>query len=148
MSNSSRFTVATHVLGLLALLRDGPVTSEYIARSVNTNPVVIRRILGVLGRAGLVETHPGAGGGSTLAVDPSRITLLQVYRLLEGGGIFPMHTQAPSDDCVCGRHIQTVLSDIFSKAQNAMEAVLAGVTVESIAREIEELEEEGVCGSC
>lgn len=148
MSNSSRFTVATHVLGLLALLRDGPVTSEYIARSVNTNPVVIRRILGVLGKAGLVETHPGAGGGSTLAVDPASITLLEIYRLMEGGGIFPMHSQAPSDECVCGRHIQTVLSEVFAEAQNAMEAVLAGVTVESIALQIEELEEEGVCGPC
>ncbi len=60
MTKNSRFTVAVHALALLSIVRGKPATSDYIARSVNTNPVVIRRILGVLGKAGLVETHPGA----------------------------------------------------------------------------------------
>ncbi len=147
MSYSSRFTVSVHTLAMLALSEDGPVTSEFIAHSVNTNPVVIRRILGVLGRAGLVDTHPGAGGGSTLARTPEKITLLEVYHLMENGGLFPLHTQQPSDECICGRHIQTVLLDIFTRASGAMETVLAGVTVADVARDIAE-REEGPCIPC
>jgi len=58
-----RFTVAIHVLCLLAALHPKPVTSEFIAGSVNTNPVVIRRILAALRRAGLVKSQPGVSGG-------------------------------------------------------------------------------------
>jgi len=144
MSHSSRFTVSVHVLGLLALHDDHPQTSESIARSVNTNPVVIRRLLGILGKAGLVETHPGAGGGSILAHPPDTIDLLTVYRLMENGNLFPLHNQPPSDDCICGRHIQVVLLDVFSRASQAMEQVLASVTIADIAREIEVLED-GQC---
>jgi Rrf2 family protein len=114
---------------------------------VNTNPVVIRRILGVLGKAGLVETHPGAGGGSTLARPPEEISLLEVYHLMENGKLFPLHNQPPSDDCLCGRHIQPVLLDVFSRASQAMEEVLAAVKVADIAREIEVLED-GQCQPC
>lgn len=148
MTKNSRFTVAVHALALLAIVRGKPTTSDYIARSVNTNPVVIRRILGVLGKAGLVETHPGAGGGSELAKKPSDISLLEVYRLMGNVDLFPMHTQPPSEDCVCGRHIQTVLSGVFSEAQQAMEHVLDGLTIEDIELQIEELEESGLCEPC
>ena len=148
MTRNSRFTVAVHALALLAIVRGKPATSDYIARSVNTNPVVIRRILGVLGKAGLVETHPGAGGGSELAKDPADISLLDIYRLMGNIDLFPMHTQPPSDDCICGRHIQNVLSDVFSEAQQAMERILAGLTVQDIEDQIEELEEAGLCEPC
>ncbi len=144
MSHSSRFTVAVHVLGMLALGDSVPKTSETIARSVNTNPVVIRRILGILGKAGLVETHPGAGGGSILARPAREISLLEVYHLMENGGLFPLHNQPPSDECMCGRHIQDVLLDVFGRARQAMEEVLAGTTIADVAHQIEELEE-GAC---
>ena len=147
MSHSSRFTVAVHVLGMLALGGSVPKTSETIARSVNTNPVVIRRILGILGKAGLVETHPGAGGGSILAHPPQKISLLEGYRLMENRELFPLHNQPPSDDCLCGRHIQVVLLEVFSRASRAMEEVLAETTVADIAHQIEELEE-GACQPC
>lgn len=123
-------------------------TSEFIAESVTTNPVVIRRILGVLGKAGFVETHPGVGGGSTLIRDPEEITLLEVYRLMENSELFSLHHQSPSDDCVCGRNIQTVLSGVFDDARTAMEKVLSEITIGRIVREIEELEEEGQCKPC
>jgi Rrf2 family protein len=148
VTKNSRFTVAVHALALLSIVRGKPATSDYIARSVNTNPVVIRRILGVLGRAGLVETHPGAGGGSELAKDPAGITLLEIWRLMGNVDLFPMHTQPPSDDCVCGRHIQEVLSGVFADAQSALEQILAGLTIQDIEDRIEELEEIGLCEPC
>ncbi len=63
MNTSRRFVVANHVLALLALSPDEPLTSELMARSGHTQPVVIRRILGQLRGAGIVESQPGNGGG-------------------------------------------------------------------------------------
>ncbi|HEX8852924.1 MAG TPA: Rrf2 family transcriptional regulator, partial [Pyrinomonadaceae bacterium] len=80
MSANSRFAVAVHALTLLAWAGEEPVKSEYLACSVNTNPVVIRRILCALARAGLVTSQTGASGGSRLARPAAEITLREVYR--------------------------------------------------------------------
>ena len=77
MPSSSRFAVALHVLTLLETEGGRPVTSDYIAASVNTNPVIIRRSLGDLRRAALVEIRHGAGAGWSLARDPEDISLLE-----------------------------------------------------------------------
>ena len=81
---SSRVAVAVHVLAYMAWKRSEAVTSERIAASVNTNPVVVRRIVGALRNAGMVTVQPGVGGGATLAREPHDITLLDVT--CGGGG--------------------------------------------------------------
>ena len=75
---SSRVAVAVHVLAYLAWKRHEAATSERIAASVNTNPVVVRRIVGALRNAGMVTVQPGVGGGAQLARTPRDITLLEV----------------------------------------------------------------------
>lgn len=58
MSISSRFAVGVHILSLIEFNKDGVSASEYLAESVNTNPALIRKIIGMLKKAGLVEVHP------------------------------------------------------------------------------------------
>ncbi len=99
MSSNSRLTIATHILAWMALVETGradPVTSERIARSVNTNPVVIRRLLGALARKGLVKSHRGANAGWTLATSADAITLSDIYRAVEDGSLFAMHASPPN----------------------------------------------------
>lgn len=135
---SSRVAVAVHVLAYLAWKRDEPSTSERIAESVNTNPVVVRRIVGALRNAGMVSAQPGVGGGAVLERDPSEITLLDVYRAVEDGeSLFKVHPQQPSKRCSVGANIQEVLQGVFCRAKTAMEEVLAGVTVEAVGREVQ-----------
>ena len=98
---NSRFAIAVHVLTFLALAGDEPTTSEYIAGSVNTNPVVIRRILSALRQAGLVTAQPGIGGGSSLARPAAEITLADVYRATEERDLFALHPR--SLPCDAGR---------------------------------------------
>jgi DNA-binding IscR family transcriptional regulator len=88
MSTNSRFAVAVHVLSLMAWSGEEPLKSEQVAESVNTNPVVIRRMLLDLAQAGLVVSQTGSMGGSRLATDPAKTTLLDVYQALECGGVF------------------------------------------------------------
>lgn len=103
MSANSRMTIATHVLTWMSLDRKNNevATSERIAGSVNTNPVVIRRCLGDLRKAGLVGSR-GAGAGWILKREPEEITLLEVYLAVEGEGPFAMHHTPPNADCPVG----------------------------------------------
>lgn len=143
MATSSRFAVAVHVLTLLAWSGEEPLTSEDIACSVNTNAVVIRRILCALREAGLVTTQPGASGGSRLARPASEITLRDVYRAVEGQAIFALHRQPPNPTCRVGMNIGGVLGDVLEAVGGAVEGVLDRITVESIRDSIKAGEAKG-----
>lgn len=137
---SSRVAVAVHVLTYLAWKRDEVHTSERIAGSVNTNPVVVRRIVGALRNAGMVTVQPGVGGGAQLARDPSDITLLDVYRAVEEDreSLFSLHPQPPSQGCSIGGNIQAVLQPVFCAAHRAVEAVLERVTLADVGSAVHE----------
>lgn len=133
MKISSRFTVAVHILSLIAIANNILCTSEWIAGSVNTNPVVIRRIMGMLKKAGLVNVTSGTGGAS-LQRELNEITLLDVYRaveVVEEGELFQFH-ERPNPNCPVGANIQSVLELILNRAQEAMEKVLEDITMEEL----------------
>ena len=136
MSINSQFAVAVHILSLLAQDEDGQLTSDTIAGSVNTNPVVIRRILGKLRDARLVVVHSGVNGGARLARPASKINLLEVYRAVEQADLFSLHNQPPNPDCTIGANIEAVLEDTFDRAQAAMFQALADVTVGQILQSV------------
>src|SRR5262245_30203127 len=131
MAASVRFAVALHVLVLLSLERDG-ATSAYIASSVNTNPVVVRRILGALRRSGLVVARPGPGGGFALRRARGRIKLADVYRAVEGAPVIGRHRDA-NRACPVGRHVGGVIDTVARRAERAMLSALAALTLEDVA---------------
>jgi len=145
---SSRVAVAVHVLAYMAWKRSEAVTSERIAASVNTNPVVVRRIVGALRNAGMVTVQPGVGGGATLAREPGEITLLDVYRAVEDGDeLFSLPQSEPSRSCNVGGNIRDVLRPIFCTAHRAMEAVLARVTIADVGGQVMAMAHaHGCCG--
>ena len=137
MPSSSRFAVAVHVLTLMARERSHPLKSEQVAASVNTNPVVIRRILRALSRARLVTSQTGAAGGSKLALSPARITLLDVYEAIEAGEIFSLHRQPPSRQCFVGMNIETVLGGVLEEVSASVERVLSKITIADVLERLE-----------
>ncbi len=132
MALSTRFTVALHVLTLLAAGRGEPMTSEYIAGSVNTHPVVVRRLLALLREAGFVTSQPGNGGGWELAVNPEKLTLEKVRQAVQEESPFSMHSRQPNQRCPVGKKIQGVLGPLYVRAEKAMEGELAKTTVQSL----------------
>jgi Rrf2 family protein len=133
MKISSRFTVAVHVLSLISTQNHTLCTSEWMAASVNTNPVVIRRAMGKLKNAGLIAVRRGTGGVA-LQKPLSEITLLDVYRavdVVEEGELFQFHKN-PNPNCPVGANIEAVLELILVRAQDAMEGILAEVTMEDL----------------
>ncbi len=139
MSNNSRFTVAIHILTLLAHDRDEPMTSEFIAGSVNTNAVVIRRLLASLRVAKLVTSQGGPGGGWLLAQSPQRIRLRDVYRAVEGSTLFPMHSSTPNPRCPVGSTIQSALKNHYEEAQFSLEKDLERTTIADLLLEVKAL---------
>lgn len=141
---NSRFAVATHILTLLEQSRGEPVTSEFIAGSVNTNPSLVRRLLGVLAKAGLTTSQMGTGGGALLARPASRITLGDVYRAVsEGGELFAMHRERPNPACPVGRSIQAVLERRLDAAERVLEAELDRTTIAELGRDLAGVEGAG-----
>ncbi len=129
---STRFSIAVHTLSLIAV-SPKDCTGDFIARSVNTNPVVIRRIMGMLKKAGLVDVRPGVGG-ATLLKDSDRTTLLDVYRAVnatEENQLFRIHDN-PNFDCPVGRNIEQVLQAELRDAQSVMEQRLAQTTLDQL----------------
>ncbi|MEV4459162.1 Rrf2 family transcriptional regulator [Microbispora sp. NPDC049633] len=139
MSANSRLTIAAHALAWIGLYqRQGHevATSEQIAASASTNPVVIRRLLGDLRRAGLVESRRGVGAGWSLARDLESITLLGVYEAVEPGPLFALHRATPDPGCVVGYGIQPAMQRVYDGVEEALRRELARVTLEDVLRDV------------
>lgn len=136
MTHHSRFAVSIHILAYLALRRGETVSSAEIARSVDTNPVVIRRLLSALVGAGLVHAKKGAAGGFMLARPSSEISLLGLYRAVEPEPDQGLNHFSPNAKCPIGAKIETVLHGVFGRAQAAMEAELATVSLAAIEAQL------------
>ncbi|MEO3827741.1 Rrf2 family transcriptional regulator [Actinomadura sp. B10D3] len=138
MSANSRFTVAIHILSWMALVaRNGEdvVTSDRIAGSVNTNPVVIRRTLGRLREAGLVQSQRGNGAGWSLTRPAASTLLLDVYEAMEPGELFRLHSTLPNQECPVGRGIQPALRRVYGDVDEAVRRRLAGTSIEDVLAE-------------
>ena len=134
---SSRFTVAVHMLVLISFDEYGNLTSRQIADSVNTNPVVIRRLMTKLKEAEFIDVSQG-NSGIELVKPLSDITLFDVYKaveVVEERELFQIHEDT-NIKCVVGANIQMVLEVILENAQAAMEGVLKNVTLENIVSKI------------
>lgn len=119
---NTRLSVAIHILSLIAA--NPRESSEMIAGSVNTNPVVIRRMISQLKKGGILTSRPGVAG-ATLKRDPEDISLLDIYRAVQPQEeLFAIHDK-PNPNCPVGRQIQTTLDQTFHSVQQAMENELA-----------------------
>jgi Rrf2 family protein len=136
MPQSTRFPVAVHILSLLTYENGRAVTSDYIAGSVNTNPVVIRRMLSLLNKAGLVTSTEGAGGGTTLARRAERITLGDIYRAVEPDNLFGAIRNDPNPLCPVGRCVQNVLKKQIERFEMALEKDMDKVNVAHVLGEV------------
>jgi len=132
MRTSCRFAMAVHVLAVLAYKEGDRVTSAYLAGSINTNPVIVRRLLLALQRAKLIDTCKGAGAGSRLNCSPKRINMGQIYRAVEASEAFSAPSRKPNEDCPVGQCMREELEKIFVSAQNALERDLGKTTLADV----------------
>lgn len=125
----TRFSSAIHTLIMIAGT-DKPMTSELIAESVGTNASYIRKITGLLKKQGIIESRQGVSG-FTLLVQPEELTLYSIYQAInesEQVHVFDLH-QNPNDECIVGRHIRPVLTDVFRSIEEKAEQELKHTTL-------------------
>lgn len=132
MRINTRFTVAVHILSLIAL-NDKPVTSEMMALSVGSHPVAIRQVMSSLKKAGLIETRNGLPGGQ-LNKPQEEITLREIYQAVkkpEKCALFDFHPK-PNPMCPVGCNIKAALNAPLMHVQTAMESALGEYTLKDV----------------
>lgn len=130
MAVTSVFALAAHAVALLAFRGEDGATSALIASSANTHPARVRRVLGLLVRAGLVSGREGAGGGYVLAKPPDAITLADVFHATRGEGqLLPLHPRPPNEKCPIGAGITAALVAVDDALDVALRDALAHRTV-------------------
>jgi Rrf2 family protein len=130
MAVNTRFATGVHALVLLAAEPDVLQTSEDVARKLNTNPVVIRRVFSLLQQADLVESQKGPHGGSKLARPAKEITLSDVHRALDGGELF----HAASFSSAAHAKVSAMLDQVLAGVTKAVERELAQTTLSQLVK--------------
>ena len=132
----TKFSVAVHILILISEAPN-PLNSDQIARSVGTNASYIRKILSLLKKSGMIESHRGVSG-YVLTTTPDRITLLGIYQaVMEEPQIHLLDIhQNPNDQCVVGRHIRPMLTEMFEGIEESFARELSQRTLADCTRAI------------
>jgi Rrf2 family protein len=141
MQFSFRMPVAVQILLCIAKF-DGvfKTTSTFLASSVNINPVIIRKTLGQLKAAGLVEVAAGVGG-ARLVKEPCEITLQEIFNAVEEDEDLFHIQENPNPQCPVGRNIQQVLGNKLSVVKNHMLDDFAKITLADLLNDINTAEE-------
>ncbi|MBV9492027.1 MAG: Rrf2 family transcriptional regulator [Verrucomicrobia bacterium] len=136
---SCRFAFAVHVLAVLALRPGKLLSSAQLADTVNTNPVVIRRLLIDLQNAGLIDTARGPHGGACLAKAPAEVTLWRIHYAVERPTAFALHPNRPSHHCPVGARIERVMGEVQARLLGSMERELKQITLADVLSWLEGL---------
>ena len=137
MQISSRFTMAIHMFACIDTFKEQKVTSDFMAASIGTNPVIVRKLLGQLKSAGLIEVQRGTGGVTVLK-PYSEITLLDIYKAVEcnpNEELFRFH-ENPNPECPVGANIHKALDERLTEVQQVMEAELSKTTLADIEMDL------------
>ena len=137
MQISSRFTLAVHILICIDTFKDEyKVTSDFLAGSTNINPVMVRRLLGQLKKAGIIDVMRGTGG-AVITKPLNEISFLDIYKAVEcvdNGELFHFH-ENPNPNCPVGRNIHNILDEKLMRVQMALEMELASITLEDVKKD-------------
>ena len=136
MSANSRFPVALHVMTALAYHDGEFLSSPMLAESVRTNPVVIRRLVCSLSRAGLVEAHAGRAGGVRLARRAETITLLDVFRAVEGGATFSLPDKPENKACAVSCAMKKLLASVLAETDRAVSKSLERIRLSDVVKDV------------
>ncbi len=132
---NQQFTFAVHIMTVLAFC-DGMMDSGALAASVNTNPVVVRRLLLALRRARLIETYAGKYGGARLRKKAGRISLLDIYNAVETRPVIAINKRKASRHCPVSCNMKQIMGAVAESADNAVRKHLRGITLQHLVRKV------------
>jgi DNA-binding IscR family transcriptional regulator len=118
--------------------QSGPVTSEVLAKAIDTNPVVVRRIMAGLREQGYVRSEKGHGGGWTLACDQSKVTLRDIYTALGSPSLLAIGNRTEASGCLIEQAVNAALNQAFEDAEALLLARLGQVTLAMLSADLHE----------
>ena len=133
MAANTNLAVAIHAMTVLGYTKD-LATSEFIANSVNANPVIVRKILAKLVKAGLVHSEAGKKGGFMLRKPADKISLLDISNALEAISVFALHQYPETRPCPVSCNIKKVLTGVFEAIDHNVEKSLKKVKLSDIVQ--------------
>ena len=148
MRRDSKLSGVLHVLLHMAEAT-GPVTSETMAKMMQSNPVVIRRILAGLREQGFVNSEKGHGGGWQLSCDLDKVTLYDIYAALEAPAILAIGNRNESPSCLVEEAVNTMMDQAFGEAEALLLGRFRQVTLAELSQYLhqrlqERLQERGL----
>ena len=109
------------------------MTSEQLAQCLHTNPVVVRRTMGLLREAGIVTSDRGHSGGWRIAVDLNTVTLRQLHSALGEPAFFAMGNRNETPECLVEQAVNAALDDTFIKAEALLLERFSEITLADLA---------------
>src|SRR5687767_5672044 len=135
MRRDGRLSGILHVLLHMAQ-QEGPVTSEVLAKAMDTNPVVLRRTMAGLREQGYVQSEKGHGGGWTLACDLSKVTLRDIYTALGSPSLLAIGNRAQTSGCLVEQAVNAALNQSFAEAESLLLSRLGEVTLATLSEDV------------
>jgi Rrf2 family protein len=134
MRRNSQFSDVLHVLLHMAEF-EGPATSEDLARAMQTNPVVLRRLMAGLREAGFVSSAKGHGGGWVLSCPLESITLSDIHQALGAPSLLAVGHREEQPSCLVQQAVNTALDQAFEEAEALLRKRLSAVTLAALSRD-------------
>lgn len=118
--NNTRFSTALHIMTILGSKPEEWQTSDWLAGSINVNPVIVRKEISVLREAGLVESKKGKEGGTRLGKNLNQITIAEIYNAVKNSEVLGKKNQHPNPKCEVGKVINQHLDLLFSETDEVV----------------------------
>jgi DNA-binding IscR family transcriptional regulator len=135
--NNSRFAISLHILTLLDKAGEELMSSEYIAGSININPVLVRKELINLRNCGFVTSKEGKNGGSLLAKSADKVTLAEIYIAVRQNNLLGVSKNTPNPHCPVGKQINSRLNSLYDSTEQVLIRELSGKTLAEFSREFD-----------
>ena len=136
MATNTQFSIAVHLMIALGFESERQATSGEMAKSINTSPSFVRRILAKLSKANLVATTTGKSGFCVLAKKPEEISLLEIYKAVDAPPTFAIHDYPVQSHCFVSSNIEAVMKKVLERAQNSFEGSLGETTLAEVIADI------------
>lgn len=117
--------------------RNEPMTSEVLAKSMDTNPVVVRRMMAGLRERGIVGSQKGHGGGWGLLCDLEKVTLRDIYDALDSPPLLAIGHRTEHPECLVEASVNAALTVSFERAEQVLLARLGEVTLAALYSDVQ-----------
>ncbi|MCC9073447.1 Rrf2 family transcriptional regulator [Flavobacterium sp. F-65] len=132
---SGKFAITTHILTLLSKFPNDYLSSEYIAGSINLNPVLVRKEISNLKKNHIVESKEGKNGGTRLLKPAAEITLLEIFKMTFDTVNLGYAKNQPNPDCPVGKKINENLDLLYADINEKINAQLSTITLENFSNQ-------------